>query len=220
VVSHLAAEQAIHQRIAQRIKLMRLFKEGAIAIVASYLYHANKDAIEPNSSICDMHDVETGIYTLTGAEAEHLHNFLEEQEPPFTPSYVELAYENFEQSYAVDDPKLKYLLLMIAAEVLFNDGAQELRYRISRGIAVLLSQTANEGREIFRTMRQLYDKRSLLVHTGAASDLGMEDVRLLRGLVRRAIVRLSVLRLSKAQLSELLTTAGFGTLDLPIKMAT
>lgn len=109
---------------------------------------------------------------------------------------------------------------MIAAEVLFNDGAQELRYRISRGIAVLLSQTANEGKEIFRTMRKLYDKRSLLVHTGTASDLGMEDVRLLRGLVRRAIVRLSVLRLSKAQLSELLTTAGFDTLDPPIKMAT
>lgn len=90
------AEQAIHQRIAHRIKLMYLFKEGAIAMVASSLYHANKDAIEPNSSIRDMHDVETGIYTLTGAEAEYLHNFLEEQESPFTPSYVQSTYENFE----------------------------------------------------------------------------------------------------------------------------
>jgi hypothetical protein len=214
------AEQAFHQEMARRVSLMRLFKDGAINLVASYLYRLIEGVLERESSISSAHQVEVGSYSLTTVEAEQLHDFLAEQEFPFTLPYIQLAYENFEQSYTEEDLKLKYLLLMIAAEVLFNDGPQELRYRISRGTAVLLGDTADEGRQIFRTMRQLYDKRSLLVHTGTAAGLSMDDVRQLRSLVRRAIVRLSALRLSKEQLSEHLTSAGFGTLDPPIKAAT
>jgi hypothetical protein len=197
-----------------------LFKDGAIDIVASYLYRPIEGVLEVKSSISTMHQVEVGSYSLTAVEAEQLHDFLAEQEFPFSLPYIQLAYENFEQSYTEEDLKLKYLLLMIAAEVLFNDGPQEWRYRILRGTAVLLSETADEGRQIFRTMRQLYDKRSLLVHTGTATGLSMDDVRQLRSLVRRAIVRLSALRLSKEQLSEHLTSAGFGTLGLLLKAAT
>jgi hypothetical protein len=98
---------------------------------------------------------------------------------------------------------------MIATEVLFNDGSYELKYRITRGMAVLLGTNKNECHEIYSNMKKLYDKRSGLVHTGKAA-ISTTDVILLRHYLRNSIKELLRLRLSKTELSKKLMENGFG----------
>ena len=104
---------------------------------------------------------------------------------------------------------LAALLLMIALEILFNVSHQELSYRVSRGTAIALAETRDDGREIFAAVRKFYGKRSKLVHTGEAS-VDAEDVIGLRAYVRRAILSVGELKLPKAELGKRLDAAGFG----------
>lgn len=121
------------------------------------------------------------------------------------------ALENFQQSYRVAQIELEFIALMIAFEALFNDGKQELRNKVARGCAVLLGKTKAASRIYFKEVRDLYDRRSVLVHTGDRSKISRQDVLLLKEYVRKSIVRVVQLGLTKEELSARLTEAGFGS---------
>jgi hypothetical protein len=99
---------------------------------------------------------------------------------------------------------------MIALESLFNDGQQDLRYKLSRGCAILLGKTIEESGRIYKDVTGLYDKRSKLVHTGNKKNITESDVLLLKEYTRRSIRRLLKLDLSKATLSQEFLSKGFG----------
>jgi hypothetical protein len=103
---------------------------------------------------------------------------------------------------------------MLAFEAIFNDGKQELRNKVSRGCAVLLGKTKESSRTTFKDVRDLYDKRSILVHTGDNSKITRTDVVLLKTYVRKSLQRVVELGMPKENLSVELSEAGFGNSKL------
>jgi hypothetical protein len=129
---------------------------------------------------------------------------------PFNKPSLQLAFEAFELSYEVYDLALSFLTLVTGLEAILNREHYELRYRVSRNSAVLLGKDLDEAKAIFKGMKELYDKRSKLVHTGDRSIVSRDDVLKLRQYVREALKKVHRTGMNKDQLLTLLNTCGFG----------
>jgi hypothetical protein len=200
-----------HGYLIPTLKLMRLFKEGSIFMPADYLY----DWVDGNPrTLIHGHTQHSHIplgpvYSLENSELQGLQKFLSETKLPFKEPFLELAVENFEQSYHTQNLNLSFLSLMISLETLFNVADSELRYRISRNCAVLLGKDLKKSKEIFKKIKELYDKRSKIVHTGG-SKIERSDLLILRNFVRESIKEISRMKLNKEKLLEFLNLSGFG----------
>jgi hypothetical protein len=191
---------------------MRLFGEGHPALRATYIYKKNGRRHELlTSTEYQMVDEEPFVVGVGGKDA--LEQFIESHARRFSQDYLQLAYEHFEESYSAGSLRLKFLALMIALEVLFNDGPQELRYRVSRAAALVLGRDRDEARTVFKEVQILYDKRSKLVHTGKSGLIHVDDVIRLRCLVRDSIRKIERWKCPKDVLSRSLTEGGFGAFE-------
>jgi hypothetical protein len=200
----------VHGYLNPVIRLMRLFKEGNICIPLKYYFFIDNNA--PKSFIRQS----TGLYissepkyTLENSELPDLQRFIQNTKLPFKESFLQLAFENFELSYQTHNINLSFLSLMISLETLFNPGGQELRYRVSRNTAVLLGKEDKDSKMIFSEIKDLYDKRSNIVHTGK-SNINNEDLLKLRHYVRESIKEINKIGKSKNKLLDLLNSCGFG----------
>lgn len=202
------AQEEFVSRLEGRVKLMRLFEDGAIEIPAWFFYRFRDRVPEPDYSSWHSRALKYRPYRVVWS-IDELNVFLEKWELPIPLPYLQLAFESFDESYEAHNSKTEFLTLMIAVEILFNMGPQELRYRVARGTAVVLGETVKEAEKIFGRMKKLYDKRSKLVHTGR-SEITENDVWWLREYVRRAIVVLGELDIPKEELAPKLDAAGFG----------
>jgi hypothetical protein len=68
---------------------------------------------------------------------------------------------------------------------MLNAADRELQYRVARNAAMLLGKNAQESERICSEVRDLYDKRSKLVHTGQSKDELM-DILNRRGFGQRS----------------------------------
>jgi hypothetical protein len=127
---------------------------------------------------------------------------------PFRREFLQLALENFELSYDVVRPPLSFLSLMISLETLLNPSDHEIRHRISRNAAVLMGKNLDESKRISSELRELYDKRSTLVHTGKAN-ISTEDVRKARNYTRESIKTIHRIDRDKNEVMELLDSTGY-----------
>jgi len=106
----------------------------------------------------------------------------------------------FEGHNARTKPEEKLIDLVIALEVLFSPGRDELRFRIAQRAAILLAKNADERVSIKHFLMRIYDARSGLVHAGespfsptAKKKLTNEDLARLGDYVRQAVLRLFIL---------------------------
>jgi hypothetical protein len=148
--------------------------------------------------------------TVSPASARDINAFTSRVRLPIKPDYIQLALDHWDESLSMHTKHLEFLSLMMALEALFNVGAQDIRYRVSRSVAVLLGQDEEASDHIFDAVKEAYDVRSKLVHTGSA--VGVKKVWMwsLRHIVRDSIIRLQELNLPKDEVSRLLTRRGFG----------
>jgi len=148
-------EQYLHyERLLENIIYkMRLFQEGYIDFYKTYFYEAKEDYFELEGSIGKSRKVMDNRYFLSPKGARELSNFVFEFSIPSNLSYVKLAYNSFQESYEVS-LHLSFLCLMISIEVLFV-GNQELVYRISRGIAILLGKSKKDSERIFTLIKSM-----------------------------------------------------------------
>jgi hypothetical protein len=102
----------------------------------------------------------------------------------------------------------------MSLEVLFNLGQHDVRYRVSRSLAVLLGKDEEQSEYIFEEAKKAYDLRSKLVHTGKATGLESFWRWHFRHTVRDAIVRLIEIDLPKEKVSDALTKLAFGQGEL------
>lgn len=193
------------------IQLMRLFKEGNICIPREYYYHSADDGtLHAISRMWTKLRVLDGPYTLQSSELQQLQAFIKNTKLPFGEPSLQLAFENFELSYQIFNPHLAFLSLMMSLETLLNRDQGETRYRISRNAAVLLGKNKEEAEMIFSEVRDLYGKRSKLVHTGKRNSIASEDLRKLRYYVRESIKEVYKTGKTKDELLDLLNSCGFG----------
>ncbi len=193
------------------LRLMRLFKEGNICMPLWYYFFIDDSTPKPFSSQHHAQALDSHVkYNLDDTELSDLEHFIQSTNLPFEKSFLELAFENFELSYEIQNHSLAFLCLMISLETLLNPGDRELRYRVSRNTAVLLGEDREESNHIFKEVKDLYDKRSKLVHTGDRKVISPEDLLKLRDYVRKSIKKINTTGNDKQNLFDSLNVCGFG----------
>jgi hypothetical protein len=203
----------VEDYLNQILRLMRLFKDGNICMPFEYYYVYDEKNIPrrvmSSGSAPWKAKYSTEKYTLSDKESEDLEIFIKQTRLPFQ-NYLELAFENYELSYEIHNIGLGFLTLMISLEVMFNPSKQEVKHRVSRNTAVLLGSNYDETENIYSKIKDFYDKRSHLVHSGSAKIVNPEDLAQLRNYVRNAIKKIYRLGIAKDDLLEKLDRLGFG----------
>ena len=200
----------VHTYLADLFRLTRLFNEGNVCMPLTY-YYALEDG-SPRSFVrgATGRHISRESFTIDESEIANLHLFTESTKLPFQEKFLQLGFENFELSYQVQHPALSFLTLMMSLETLFNPGGQEIKYRVSRNVAVLLGIDSDESDKIFVDVKELYDKRSEVVHKGLPKAADQHDLLKLRSYVRESIKQINKLGRSKNELLALLNSSGFG----------
>lgn len=193
----------------QLIELLRLFKEGNICIPFTFYYWEKDGIFSQVSSNEWMYPTLPGNFNLKSSEIPELKSFLKRTEIPFKNNSIELAFKNYTLSFQVHNHLLQFLSIINGLESLLHPANQgELRYRISRNLAVLIGDNLEEAEKINSKMKKLYDKRSDIVHRGH-TDLEKEDVLLARHYLREAIKKFNQLSKPKDEILKILTSKGF-----------
>ncbi len=210
VVISLSKLKGIGQSIRNKIRLLRLFREGNVFLRFSCFYHM-KDS-EPAVLQIDREGplADTTIFELRDSDITNAQLFLTNNKIPFDNPQVQLAFDSFEMSYESYNRSLSFLSLMISLETLLNPSDHELRYRVSRNAAVLLGKNKEHSRSIFSKVKALYDKRSKLVHTGKHETIDYQDVLDLRGYVRETIKKMTRIGGDRGLILDTLNACGFG----------
>ena len=190
------------------IQLMRLFKEGDLRMPLKYYYYIEKPNV--HMRLTSHRYVSREPYHLESSELPDLYKFIEDTKLPFEKSFLQLAFENFELSYETQNINLSFLALIVSLETLLNPGKHEIRYRISRNAAVLLGKDREDSKKTFSEIRELYDKRSAIVHVGKSDIINKEDLSKLRYYVRESIKKLYKMDKNKDEILDLLNLYGFG----------
>ena len=202
--------EELHSSIQDKLRLLRLFKEGNISLEFSCLYHL-KDSQPSVVGLCREWPIaDKTTFHLNDKEVLEAQSFIEDVTIPFKYQFLQLAFEAFELSYEVYDSALAFLSLMISMETMFNKKDRELQYSISRNAAVLLGSTCKESQDIFREVKSLYGKRSAIVHQGERNKVSKADVLKLRDYIRRSIKEINKIYNNKDSLLEMLNVCGFG----------
>ena len=199
----------LNNYLLNTFRLIRLFKEGNVCIPYHYYFHQDQTPAKSFMHVGTILLVPREPFSLKDSEISYLQDFLKNSKLPFKEPYLQLAFENFELSYQILHPNLSFLALMISLEVMFNPSDIEIRNRIARNAAVLLGKDVNESESIFAEIKKLYDKRSVLVHTGKL-DITQNDVSALRRYIRESIKQINGLGKDKNSLLKTLNTLGFG----------
>lgn len=88
-------------------------------------------------------------------------------------------------SYLTDYTELAFTMLTVVLEMLFGSQS-EITYRISRGVALFLSNSREEMELYFNIVKRLYSIRSKFVHEGKSIELS--SLYELREITRKVIV--------------------------------
>jgi hypothetical protein len=201
-------------KIDDKINLLRLCTKGDVKISFNCFYTVDENGRRDLDASSENNlQLRNWSFHVSPKESDDFNEFIWNTTLPLTHEYLQLAYENFLLSYDVPDDRLSFLSLMIALETLFNDGTQELRYRLARGAAVFLGKSIRESQQIFKDLRKLYDKRSTLVHTGDPKNISTSDLHLLQNYVRDSLRLLIECNLPKKELTDRLTVEAFGALN-------
>lgn len=207
----------VDQNLVIPLRLLRLFKEGNIHMPFWCIYGLTNGIpmviLAGGGTFFTQYQ---DLFHLDDSEIENAQKYLEITKMPLNFDYLKLAHENFELSYTVHNPSLSFLSLMIASEVLFNPGSGDITYRISRNFAVLLGNSVDDAKRIQKEIKELYKKRSSLVHSGKEIWIFVgedDDVSKIRNYVRESIKKIIPMNLPKDDLLDLLNSKGFEQLS-------
>jgi Apea-like HEPN len=198
------------EKLDQHLSLLHLFDRGDVFVPLWFVVSNERKGPFVETIVRSYAQHSGPAYDIGGFLMPELRRFLEEVSLPLKPDYIDLAFRYLENSYTVPDMRLRFLSLMIALEILLNADRGELRYRVSRNLAVLIGRDEAHAANVFKEAKALYDVRSKLVHTGHDVDLTGDSVRDLETLVRGALLRLSRMGLEKDDLLARLNASGFG----------
>lgn len=126
----------------------------------------------------------------------------------------ELALNNFNLSYNIDDTKTKYITLMTCLESLFNQGRVQITHTVSRHLALIISKNLDEFNLEYTRTKQLYGLRSAIVHGSSTKENIMSATKELQEKVRKSLNYCLKLNCTKEELFGMLNSAGYSKLDI------
>lgn len=200
----------VHGYLYPVIRLMRLFKEGNICMPLEYYYFVDNNRPKSFMRMGTNLYVSQELYTLESSEIPDLQRFIQNTKLPFKESFLQLAFETFELSYQTHNINLSFLSLMISLEILFHPSdRKKISYRISRNAAVLLGNEKEDSETVFREIKDLYNKRSKVVHTGESNIINKDDLLKLRYYVMESIKKVNKIGKDKEEMLKQLNSQGF-----------
>ncbi|MGF1733669.1 hypothetical protein [Photobacterium kasasachensis] len=203
-------EESVSSYINHKLNLLRLLSDGDIKVAFEVFYREVDGEIETiSASECDKTSCNQ-MFSLFYSDYGLVNSFLCKHSIETLPKYIRFALSNYEKSYFTNHIEFDFLALMIALEAIFNDSKSELTLRVSRGCAVLLGKDEEDAKQMFKQVKQFYEKRSKLVHTGDIGLISKRDVHELRFIVSRALFKVMGLNLPKHELSSKLIMKWFG----------
>ncbi|NMC56435.1 MAG: hypothetical protein GYA50_04365 [Eubacteriaceae bacterium] len=131
-------------------------------------------------------------------------------------STLKSAVDFFYLCLQSDNINIRFILLISVLETLFSslNSKSELKYRVTRNMAVFLGRDIENSREIFADMRKFYDYRSDFIHAGITEHITRETFIKLSEYVRltlkKMIINRDVIGDKKTYL-ELLNESAFGS---------
>lgn len=202
----------IHTQMSDSINLLRLYKEGDILLRFSFLHYGG--ITKPG--ICRV--LREGplwsksIFSLKNDEVSEAQNLIDTIQVPFQHEFLRLAFDSFNLSYEMHNLNLLFLSLMISMEAMFNLSRSEVRFQVSRNTAVLLGKDKENAEQIFRNMKELYVKRSNIVHGSKSQKTRIDetDIMKLREYVRQSIKEIHFIGKEKQEIINVLNSCGFG----------
>lgn len=215
----MAFERKESELLQDKISKLRLCIAGSIKVCVEFFYFSVEENRELLSSSEEGLHCCNRLFRVKKADLPIISRLLNEPSLKLSQKYLSFALDNYNQSYRVAQRPLEFITLMLAFEAIFNDGKQELRNKVARGCAVLIGRNKEESRRVFKGVRDLYDKRSVLVHTGDTSKIQEADVQQLHNFVRVSLIRAVMLNLPKEKFTALLQESGFGQRESLARLA-
>jgi len=201
------------------LRLMRLFSEGNIGVPLKYYYTTKPLELRCVGEEPEFPQTRVQHYSLDENKLPLLNDFLKNTPfPPFEKDYLQLAFENYEQSYNAPSNNLAFLFLINGLEALFNQGSYEVRFSLSRNCATLISKNGEHGESIFRELKKLYDLRCNLVHGTKKIAVSEKDVERAREYLRDSIKKLLSMNLKKQEILKILNAKGFGQMNCALAL--
>jgi len=189
-----SAEIEIRKYAYQLIRKLRLFKSGQIDFQGYF------SILKNDRRVIRKHKTPAipiyGKYRIEDSDIAVLEKFLSEDLS--IPDLLRLAIESFELAYRTTDLKIRFVLLMIGLESIFNrSGNDPIQHIISRHLALTLAESEEDFNELFKATKRLYITRSRIVH-GNTDKKELEKINLkindelqeLESLTRRVIMKL------------------------------
>jgi len=202
--------EKIHGELSNKVKLLRLFEEGNIILRFSFLYYSDESQPNVCSSVREGPLWSKSIFTLRNEKVAEVQQFINKTKIPFQNKFLQLSFDSFNLSYEMHDQNLLFLSLMISMEAMFNRGPSEVTFQVSRNCAVLLGKDREDSEHIFKDIKNLYKKRSNIVHGSKDKAITKEDIINLRKYVRQSIKEINLIGVDKEELLNLLNSCGFG----------
>ncbi len=147
----------------QLLRKLRLFKKGQIDFQGYFsIFKDNRRVISLYKTI-NKPIYSSTKYTITNGDLSSLSKLLNDDLK--IPNWLGLGIESFELAYETTEKKVRFVLLMIALESIFNrSNNTPIRHVIARHTALLITESKKEFDEIFRETKSLYDTRCNIVH--------------------------------------------------------
>ncbi len=156
-----SAQIKITDYAAQFIRKLRLYKSGQIDFQGCFsIFKEDRHVISkyktPRNPIW-------GLYTVDDSDLESINKLLDNK--IYIPELLKLAIESFELAYDSTNPKIKFTILMMGLESIFNRSSQEpIKHIISRHLALTLATNEKEFDELYNKTKKLYNTRCDIVH--------------------------------------------------------
>ncbi len=148
--------------INELIFKLRMFKNGEIECEVMFIFEKESKFISGMLSQPIIGNYSERLYEIKDDEIEAL--FYQLNTKITHNKLTELALNNFEQSYLVSNEKLKFVLLTVSLESILNVSKDQITHTIARHASLIISQDANEFRNNYKRIKELYDYRSAIVH--------------------------------------------------------
>lgn len=204
-------EKTIERYLNIRMRLLRLYKNGNICIPLRYYYIGTEYKPETILKSIKGNYIASDPFQIDASEHYRVHRFLHDNSLPFQESFLQLAFETYEQSYQTSSRIQTYLTLFSSLELLFyppnNDQPVE---RIARNIGVLLGADKKKGSNIERDVFDLFSNRAHFSAHADSSIITKLDIIKLRTYVRESIKEFNEMGRSKQEAINILNSTGFG----------
>lgn len=106
------------------------------------------------------------MYSLSNDDVVKINQLIDHFSIKIDDTIIELALKNYDYSFFVPED-VAIVLLVTCLEILFHPGDKnELKNRVARNAAVFLGNSSISSRTIFDNVKNFYDIRSSLVHSG------------------------------------------------------